>query len=136
MKIEIIREMLTDPGFSWPLAGIALILASMIIRFFLLHDILRELKYHNKAWHKSTQDHYQRHCLPGWIFYILAIGGMILIWRFESFFARFAEPAFWVLLFIAFLILSYLLHLRTYMKAIFKSMPAPSPQDTEIPRIC
>lgn len=136
MNSEFFHQLMTDRNFSWPIVGILLIIGTLVIRFFLLHDILRELKYHNKAWYKSAQTHYQKHSITGWVIYLVSIAGLILLWRFEPFFVRFANFLCWVLIFTVLLMLSYLIHLKKYIKAIFKAMPAPAPQDTDIPRLC
>lgn len=118
MISETIRAIETGREWSWSVIGLIAILAGLVIRSLILRDVLRNIKIRNRSWYQRAQSFYQGRAIIGWIFFAIFAIGMMLIWRFESFFVRYLSFPQWTFVFLVFLVLALLAHLRAYARAI------------------
>ena len=119
---EMIEAIVRSRDWSWSLIGLFDIVGGLMVRSFLLRDILRGMKIRNRSWYERTQDHYQRRAVLGWIFFLFFALGTMLFWRFELFFLRFLNLFQWVLVLTGLLVLSLFSHLRAYARAIVEAV--------------
>lgn len=128
----MIRAIIEEKEWSWSIIGLVSISAGLLIRSFLLRDILKGMKIRNWSWYQRTLEHYQGRAIFGWIFFIFFVIGTMLLWRFETFFLRYFTFVQWITIFIGLLVLSILCHLKAYAKAIVEAVQENVAADKDI----
>ena len=88
MISSLLHSIVEGKQWSWSLVGLAVILLGLLIRSFLLRDILRGIKIRNRSWYRRAQTHYQERAILGWIFFALFAVGALLLWRVDAVFLR------------------------------------------------
>ena len=132
MTHAIIRAIVDGKEWSWSVIGLVSILTGLLIRGFLLRDILRGMKMRNRSWYKRTQEHYQGRAILGWIFFTCFAVGTMLLWRFEIFFLRYLNSLQWMLVLTSLFVLSLFCHLRAYARAIVEAVQENVAADKDI----
>ena len=132
MLKAIIHSIVEGKEWSWSIVGLFVILVGLAIRGMLLRDILRGMKIRNRNWYRRTQEHYQERAIMGWIFFLFFAIGIMLLWRFETFFLRYFTFAQWISIFIGLLALSLFCHLKAYAKAIVEAVQENVAADKDI----
>ena len=130
---EFTTQLFKDRAWSWPIVGLVIMISALILRHLILRDFLRDLKRKSKEWYKKTNSAYQKRSIWGWISFGISVTGLILLWRFEPFFLSYLNLACWLLLFVTFLILSFLFHLQAYLKVFFGLMTESPLGETKEP---
>jgi len=132
MMQAILHAIIEGKEWSWSVIGLVSILAGLIMRGFLLRDILRGMKIRNRSWYKRTQEYYQGRAILGWIFFICFAVGTMLLWRFEAFFLRYLNSLQWMLILTSLFVLSLFCHLRAYARAIVEAVQENVAADKDI----
>ena len=131
MNPELWEMITTERQWSWSLIGLFALVTALILRSFLLRNVLHTMKIRNKSWYKRTLSQYQKRSLIGWIFFGLFILGIILLWRFEPFFLKRFGFFEWMLIFMLLFFLSVFLHLRAYARSIVEAIQENVATDKE-----
>ncbi|MBI4373016.1 MAG: hypothetical protein HY585_04750 [Candidatus Omnitrophica bacterium] len=129
---DLSRAVWEGREWSWSVAGLFAIIIGLLIRGLFLRDILHGIKIRNRSWYKRAQAHYQQRAILGWVFFILFILGVMLFWRFESFFLNYLRAAQWFVVFVTLLVISLFLHLRAYARALVEAVEDNVAADKDI----
>ena len=132
MNQELIRLIISERQWSWSVIGLVVIIAALSFRTFSLGNILRIMKVRNLSWYKRTLTYYQKRSILGWIFFYLFILGVILLWRYETFFLKYLNFLEWTLIFISVFFLSLFFHMKAYARSIVEAMQENVATDKEL----
>ena len=132
MNQGLIRAILEGRDWSWSVLGGVVMIASLFIRSFLLRNILHGMKVRDRHWYQRMLFYYQKRSLLGWLFFAVFISGVMLFWRFESYFLRYLNRTEWLLVSLICFVMSLFLHLRAYADAMVETVSENISSDKDI----
>ena len=132
MNQGLIRAILEGRDWSWSVLGGVVMIASLFIRSFLLRNILHGMKVRDRHWYQRMLFYYQKRSLLGWLFFAVFISGVMLFWRFESYFLRYLNRTEWLLVSLICFVMSLFLHLRAYAGAMVETVSENISSDKDI----
>ena len=122
MNLDTVRAVLEGREWSWSVLGCVVMITGLLIRSLLLRNILYGMKIRDSNWYRRMLFYYQKRSILGWICFAVVVVGVMLFWRFESFFLRYLNTLEWILIGVIFFTISLFLHTRAYAGAIVETV--------------
>ncbi len=72
---------LQERDWSWAVIAILYVLAAYFVRGWFMNGLSCQSKSLDRKWHSEVKAAYLKYSFPGWIFFFLPLGLVILIWR-------------------------------------------------------
>ena len=119
---EVVTTIVDGREWSWALISCFAIFIALGLRGLVLRDLLWKIKSKDRDWYKNLQVRYQRRSAAGWVFIAMFAAGVTLFWRFENWFLRHLDAFRWMAIFVAFLAVSLICHLRAYAEAMIETI--------------
>ena len=117
--------------WSWALICLLLVIGTLVIRSLVLSGVLSKARRVNRKWAKRAVGYYERRSIVGWILFLIFIVGTTLLWRYESHFLEYLGRLEWLVIFLSFLVLGLVLHLRAYAQSIIDGAHEQAVQEKE-----